>query len=61
MLINIWFEDEEFPASGKMLLDGSADHYLTVEDAVTAGTLVLELLRPEAEHTLANEIEPPKE
>lgn len=61
MLINIWFEDEEFPASGKMLLDGSADHYLTVEDAVTAGTLVLELLRPEAEYTLANEIEPPKE
>ena len=46
MLVNIWFEDEEFPASGKLLLDKSADHCLTVEDAVTAGTLVLELLRP---------------
>lgn len=49
ILVNIWFADEEFPASGKMLLEGNADHYLTVEDAVTAGTLVLELLRPEAE------------
>ena len=49
MLVNIWFEDEEFPASGKILLDSAADHYLTVEDAVTAGTLVLELLRPEKE------------
>ena len=45
-LLNIWFADEEFPASGKLLLNGSADHYLTVEDAVTAGALVLELLRP---------------
>ena len=31
-----------------MLLNGSADHYLTVEDAVIAGTLVLELLQPAA-------------
>ena len=35
ILVNIWFADEEFPASGKMLLEGNADHYLTVEDAVT--------------------------
>ena len=46
LLVNIWFEDEEFPASGKLLLEAAADHYLTVEDAVTVGTLVLELLRP---------------
>ena len=46
LLVNIWFEDEEFPASGKLLLEAAADHYLTVEDAVTAGILVLELLRP---------------
>ena len=47
LLLNIWFADDEFPASGKLLLNGSADHYLTVEDAVTAGTLVLEILKPE--------------
>lgn len=47
LFLNIWFADEEFPAAGKLLTDASADHYLTIEDAVTAGTLVLELLRPE--------------
>ncbi len=41
MTVNIWWADEEYPASGKILLDASADHYLTIEDAVTAGELVL--------------------
>ena len=40
--VNIWFADEEYPTSGKILLDESADHYLTVEDAVTVGELILE-------------------
>ena len=40
--VNIWFADDEYPASGKILLDESADCYLTVEDAVTVGGLVLE-------------------
>ena len=39
--INIWFADDEYPTSGKLLLDKSADHYLTVEDAVTVGDLIL--------------------
>ncbi|MDO5135640.1 MAG: DUF3786 domain-containing protein [Eubacteriales bacterium] len=39
--VNIWFEDEEFPPSGKMLLNKSADHYLTVEDAVTVGEILM--------------------
>lgn len=43
--INIWFADEEFPASGKMLLSKSADHYLTVEDAVMAGEMMLKRLK----------------
>lgn len=47
VLVNIWFADDEFPASGKLLVNGSADHYLTIEDAVMAGTLVLEMLQPE--------------
>ena len=42
--VNVWFADEEYPAVGKMLLDESADHYLTVEDAVTVGGLILERL-----------------
>ena len=36
--------DEEFPASGRLFLDESAAHYLTVEDAVTVGGLLLERL-----------------
>ena len=42
--VKIWFADEEFPASGKMLVSASADHYLTVEDAVTAGEVMLRKL-----------------
>lgn len=40
--LKVWFADEEFPASGRMLLDDSAPHYLTIEDAVTVGGLILE-------------------
>ena len=40
--LKIWLPDEEFPASGRMLLDTSADHYLTIEDAVTVAEIILE-------------------
>lgn len=40
--LKIWLPDEEFPASGRMLLDASADHYLTIEDAVTVAEIILE-------------------
>ena len=39
--VKIWFADEDFPASGKMLVSASADHYLTIEDAVTVGEVML--------------------
>lgn len=39
--VNIWFEDEEFPAEAKMLIDKSADNYLTIEDAVVAAELMM--------------------
>ena len=39
--LNIWFADEEFEASGKMLVDKSADHYLTMEDSVMVGEFML--------------------
>mgnify|MGYP005782995901 FL=1 len=48
-LLNFWMEDEEFPAAGKLLVDKSADHYLTIEDAVTAGDVLLRRLK-DAEH-----------
>ncbi len=43
--LNYWLADEDFPASGRLLLDSSAEHYLTIEDAVTAGEVILEALR----------------
>ena len=42
--LNYWQADEEFPASGRLLLDSSAEHYLTVEDSVTVGELILQAL-----------------
>jgi len=42
--LKVWFADEEFPASGRLLLDESAPRYLTIEDAVTVGSLILDQL-----------------
>lgn len=42
--LKLWFADEEFSASGRLLLDTSAPQYLTIEDAVTAGSILLDAL-----------------
>lgn len=42
--LKIWFADDEFPASGRLFVDSSAAHYLSIEDAVTIGELLLHLL-----------------
>lgn len=42
--LKIWLADDEFPASGRMLLDASAEHYLSIEDAVAVGELILSRL-----------------
>lgn len=42
--MKLWFADEEIPGSGRLFLDECAGHYLSVEDAVTAGSLLLERL-----------------
>lgn len=42
--LNIWFADDEFPASAKMLFHQNADHYFTVEDAVTVGDIMIRKL-----------------
>ena len=44
MTLKLWFADEEMPGSGRLLLDKSASHFLSVEDAVTAGDLLMEKL-----------------
>lgn len=40
--LKVWLPDEEFPASGRLVLDGSADHYFTIEDAVTVAEILIE-------------------
>ena len=44
IILKVWFADDEFPASGKLFLQDNADHYLSVEDAVTAGEVLLKKL-----------------
>lgn len=39
--LNIWFADDEFEASGKMLVNKTADHYLTLEGSVGVGEIML--------------------
>ena len=49
LMLKIWLPDEDFPASGRLLPDSSADHYLTIEDAVTVAEILLEKMAEELE------------
>lgn len=40
MTLKLWLPDEELGGSGKLLVNAAADHYLTIEDAVTAGAVL---------------------
>ena len=40
VLVSLWEAYDEFDATGKILIDRNADHYLSIEDAVTAGEIV---------------------
>lgn len=42
--LKMWLPDKDFSASGRLLVDASADHYLTIEDAVTVAEILLEKL-----------------
>lgn len=42
-------EEDEIDGSGRLFLDSSADHYLSIEDAVTVGTIILDRLRHQYE------------
>ena len=44
LFLKIWLPDEDFLVSGRLFVDASADHYLTIEDAVTVAELLLEKL-----------------
>ena len=42
-------EDDEIEGSGRLFLNGSADHYLSIEDSVTVGTIILDRLQQQYE------------
>lgn len=46
--LKLWFADEEISGSGRLFLDKGTGHCLSVEDAVTAGFLLLEALLEES-------------
>ncbi|MCC6093786.1 MAG: DUF3786 domain-containing protein [Eubacterium sp.] len=41
VIVNFWASDEEFPASGKVLVNEKAEHYLTIEAAGGACSAVV--------------------
>ena len=43
--LKVWLADEEFEASGKFYISKSADCYLSMEDAVTVGEILLSKLK----------------
>lgn len=42
--LKIWLPDADFPASGRLFVDACADHYLSIEDAVTVAQIILDQL-----------------
>ena len=45
--LKLWLADEDLDGSARLFLDESCDHYLSVEDSVTVGTILTEeLLKP---------------
>ncbi len=47
--MSIYQADEDYPAFGKFFVDAAADHYLSIEDPVTVGDLVLSMLEKRME------------
>lgn len=45
VLVNFWEADDEFEASGKVLVDEHAEHYLTIEAAGGACSAVIQEIR----------------
>lgn len=49
LTLKLWLADDEFPASGRLFADETAEHYLTAEGAVVSGEGFLEMLKHESE------------
>lgn len=47
--LKIWFADDELAGTGRMLLNASANHYLSTEDAVAVGELILNAIANECQ------------
>lgn len=45
VMVSFWESDDEFAASGKVLVDGNAEHYLTIEAAGGACSAVIQEIR----------------
>ena len=41
VMLNLWFADDEFDGSARLLVDKSADHYLSIEDAVAVTDILI--------------------
>jgi len=42
--LKLWFADDDLDGSARLFLDESCDRYLTIEDSVTVGTILMEEL-----------------
>ena len=47
LTLKLWLADEDLDGSARLFLDSSCDHYLTIEDSVTVGTILMEELQKE--------------
>lgn len=45
VLVSFWEADDEFPASGKVLVDSNAEHYLSIDGAGGACSAVIQSIR----------------
>ncbi len=41
VMLNLWFADDEFDGSARLLVDKSADHDLSIEDAVAVTDILI--------------------
>lgn len=55
MLFSLWLADEDFPASGKILFDSSAEGSLPVENAGTVAGILLQRILDRLQRSAADE------
>ncbi len=55
VMLKIWFADDELEGSGKMLLNKQAPQYLSLEDAVVTGSMILDFLMKQYQQMFPDE------